>query len=454
MKILTDIPNELLLSIIANVSPLYIESFALCCKRIYYLCIDTIREHDTVRNRLATLNEKQLLGIVFSNPRMALYPTSVSLNWNHPYNDDFFPDSFMDDNEISEDTTADVNTQALQGLYTTLLNYTYAPYAIIPLSIIRLLNVHKMTFDINDSPELLNTVAQVVEASYDPSLTLSDSLPLGRLTEAHILVRRLNIDGMELAILLAMIPTLRKLKVSNLSRSKPYSSPYQYRHAGVTEMVLEGYVDVSFLAELISRTHVLRKFTYNHRICREGAKLQRRRLVEHLQMCAGQNLDHLSLLTQGQNACRHLNCWHLPQNHNDLSLGSLRDFTVLKTLVTCVNAFIEPCDHSEYKNGIARVQRLVSWLPASLETLILYQGLGQWDKEKLRMLFQGFRNNKQTRIPKLKLIKFMQCPDFERVIPHELKTACQEVGVKLGYTLDLCRNGECRQLHEQREDWE
>ena len=74
MAVLTDLPNELLSSIIDDVTPLHIESFALSCKRIYHLCMHQIEGHDVVRSRLAGLREGELLSAVLSDPRIALYP--------------------------------------------------------------------------------------------------------------------------------------------------------------------------------------------------------------------------------------------------------------------------------------------------------------------------------------------------------------------------------------------
>ena len=102
----------------------------------------------------------------------------------------------------------------------------------------------------------------------------------------------------------------------------------------------------------------------------------------------------------------------------------MRNFTVLKTLATGVDMFI---------NGTGTVQRFVSWLPASLETLDLYPGMKKWEADVLRKLFRGFRTNKQRRLPNLKIINFMAFPNFELGMPDDIKAACQATGIKIGY---------------------
>lgn len=67
---------------------------------------------------------------------------------------------------------------------------------------------------------------------------------------------------------------------------------------------------------------------------------------------------------------------------------------------------------------------------------------------------RGLRNKEQGRIQKLRLIIFMKCPYFEKMLSGETKAACQEIfGVKLGYTLHDCTNSYYPQGSEQLYDW-
>ena len=450
MAILTDLPNELLLFVIAEVSPLDIDSFALSCKRIYGLRTDALREHEVVRSSLPTgpleIESIDLLRTIFQKPGLALYPTA----WEFYTGDRGYY-------ENPYDLLAEINTQIQRGCYTATLEtnrcVVNAADLIIPLLITRLLNLRKISISAKQQPHLIETVLQIVEASYDPILRLREPLPLGRLREVEIYALGDSVFGMELAGLLGMIPTLRKLQISHVSESKPYTCSHQSHGSEVTDLALRGATDSSFLVVLISRTHGLRNFLYEHAVHDHSAKLEPRRLVDLLKQRAGQSLTYLHLLTR-DTRCGGGHCWDVCRNHNDLSLGSLREFATLKTLVTCVDMFIKTRGHGEYNNGTGTIQRLVSWLPASLETLVLHQGLEEWNKDVMRMLFRGFRNNKQARIPKLRLINFMKCPDFEHLMLDSTKSACQETGVKIGYTSHRCLNKNCPLVLKQLKKWE
>ncbi len=460
MAILTDLPNELLLAIIADVSPLYIESFVLTCKRIYGLRSDTIAELVAVRSRYpsrsGTCQDVKFLRCAFQNPRVALYP----MRWDFDTREHW-------DNSVPEDLSAAINFQIQQSPYTNLLK-TYdstnnARDLVVPLLITRLLNLRKISISFFRH-HLLETVSQIVEASHDPALSLREPLALGRLTEVDIATLGHSIPGMDLAVLFAMIPTLRKLSVTNLNHlagSESYSCQHQFHHSEVTDMRLDGYVDSEFLIELIRRTCRLQKFKYTHWIPWTRAKIESWLLIESLKQHAGDSLLYLSLLTghihpsdENRNFFR---------NYDDLSLGSLRGFTVLKSVVTCIDMFIKTRGHSKLEKGnvtmfmagTGTVQRLISWLPASLEILVLHQGLEYWDKDTLRLLFRGLRTNKQRRIPNLRFINFVDFPDFDGVMPQDIKNACWEMGIKIGYTTHW-KEGcpDCFPRYDDASNWE
>ncbi len=446
MVILTDLPNELLLFVAAEVSLLDIDSFALSCKRIYGLCTDALREHEVVRSSLPTgpksLDNIDLIRTIFQKPDLALCPTV----WDIYARLDLYYDG-------PDDLIAEINTQIQRSCHTATLETNRCKVntanLVIPLLISRLLNLRKIRISAWYQPQLIETVFQIVETSYDPILRSQDPLPLGRLREVEILALGNGLVGMQLADLLGMIPTLRKLRIYHVSYPYPYTCSHQSHGSEVTDLALRGYTDSSFLVVLISRTHGLRNFAYEHQTKRNGAKLETRRLVDLLKQRAGQSLTCLRLLTSDGG-----HCWDVCRNHNDLSLGSLREFAKLNTLVACVDMFIKMRGNGEHSNGTRTIQRLVSWLPASLETLVLYQGLEEWDRDVIRMLFRGFRNNKHARIPKLRLINFMECSDFEHLMLDGTKSACQETGVKIGYTSHECANMDCVLVLKQLKKWE
>lgn len=453
MAILTDLPNELLLPVIADVSPLYMESFALSCKRIYCLCTDTLREHDLVRSRLANLQAMALLKTVASTPQMALYPKLVKLATPTPYWD----------GRLFSDLFDEIDILNVQSSYSHLLNLedTRLWCAIVPLLITRLLHVQKMEMIVGRCRDLQKVISQIVEDSYEPNLAMKEPLALGTLIDLHILtpIPCPYHGGMELAVHFAAIPSLRKLRVDILAQWNTYTRSNQLHSSGLTEISIGRCVYTSFLEDLIGRTHSLQRFTYNHEVHSFGRKLEPRPLLDILKQRAARSLTYMNLLTQ-RASCTTDGCMDLRRNHGDLCSGSLRQFNVSKILVTFVDMFIMTRDLGVveetgcYMNGTGTMQRLVSWLPASLETLVLHQGLEEWSKDDLRMLFRGFRNNKQARLPNLKLIILVKCPDFDQLISDDVKSACQEMGVKIGDSLDLVKTLDCRQIHEQLGNWE
>lgn len=446
MVVLTDLPDELLLPIVAGVSPLYIESLALSCKRLYGLCVDVIREHDRIRSKIPTnANSKEpfgtqpykLLGCFFQDPSLAEYP----LSWD------------MNTVPCPGHLTTEINTHTLRGphayLFGTENSRPDAADLVIPLMITQLLNVRKIRMRFWQEPYLIGFMSRIIETSHDPILSLQEPSVLGRLKEAYIqAMDQPFFSGTELALLLSMLPSLKKLHVFHLFRDgeKPYVCLEKYHESGVTDMYLDGAIDSEFIVELIQRTKSLQNFTYAHWFTDMGVKFEPRRLLSILKKCTRQSLSFLCLVNR-RNLERYPNC--------DLSLGSLRDFMVLKYLVTGVEMFIKTRGNSETQCGTGTVQRLVSWLPASLETLVLNGGLGVWNADILRMLFRGFRDQKQLRLPNLKRIKFLDFPMADQMMPHAIKVACRETGVAISYTLDMCANCHAYEYrHECLQDWE
>ena len=471
MVVLTDLPDELLLPIVADVSPLYIESLALSCKRLYGLCAEVIHEHDRIRSELPTANPfllyefetraYDLLQRFFQNPSLAEYPTS----WNF--------DNSVQTADAPEDLIHAINTHALRGPYAYLFDTEkFRPRVanlVIPVLITQLVNVRKIQImdsacpsrwaqdtPINTTyaPYLIDFMSKIIKTSHNPSLSRQEPSILGRLKEAEIISLTDSLGGTELPILLSMLPTLRKLHVFRLKREGPYVCPHKYRVSGVTDMLLDGRIDSEYIVELIQRTESLHSFTYLHWINDFGVIFEPRRLLTTLKERARRSLIFLCLATS-------VDFYWSPDNLDgypscrDLSLGSLRDFKDLRYLVTGIEMFIKTRGRSEDHRWEGTVQRLVSWLPASLETLVLVERLNEWKADTLRMLFRGFRNQKQFRLPNLKHIKFHDFYMTEQVVLNAINVACRETGVTISYTRNSCdKHGRYSYPMKCLQDWE
>ncbi|KAM0798073.1 hypothetical protein BDR22DRAFT_964852 [Usnea florida] len=471
MVVLTDLPDELLLPIVADVSPLYIEHLALSCKRLYGLCADVIREHDRVRSELPTKDPPScqllynLLQRLFQKPSLAEYPTSWSFN-----------DS-IENHSVPEHLVDEINIHAQREPYAYLFDTEHPrpPVAelLIPFAITQLVNVRKIrihntfgpwrcdlatTSNAPWAPYLIEFMAKIIKTSHEPNISLQEPSILGRLKEAEIISRHASLAGTELPLLLSMLPTLRKLHVFGLERRKPYVCPHEHRVSGITDMLLDGQLDSEYIVELINRTKSLHSFTYSHLVNNYGVFFEPSRLLTNLKERAGQSLTFLCLVTsidsywtlaykKGSPSCR------------DLSMGSLREFKVLKYLVTGVEMFVKTRGGSQLYLRKGTQQRLVSWLPASLETLVVVERLGEWEADILRMLFRGFRTQKQLRLPNLKNIKFydfnFKFHGFDQVMFNAIREACRETGVTMSYIKEMCEN--CRSYcnpPKSLQDWE
>ena len=465
MVVLTDLPDELLLPIVAGVSPLYIESLALSCKRLYRLCADVIREHDRIRSELPLANPflmyepetraYDLLQRFFQSPSLAEYPTFWS-----------FHDSVRV-GDAPEDLIDAINIHALRGPYAYLFDTEKSRPSIadllIPLVVTQLVNLRKIQIMTTCEPSryvrephtayLIEFMSRIIKTRNNPNLSPENPSILGRLKEAEIISLSDGLGGPELPLLLSMLPTLRKLHVFQLEMESPYVCPHKYRVSGITDMLLDGRVDSEYIVELIQRTRSLHSFTYLHKINDSEVIFEPRRVLTNLKERARQSLIFLCLATS-------VDAYWSPENLDgypscrDLSLGSLRDFKELKYLVTGIEMFIKTRGRSEDHGWEGTVQRLVSWLPSSLETLVLVERLNEWKADTLRMLFRGFQNQKQLRLPNLKHIKFSDFYMHDEVKLNPVLVACRETGVTISYTRDSYEGNSSYFPPRCLQDWE
>lgn len=452
MAILDVLSNELLLQIIADVSPLYLGFFLLSCKRVYFLGADTIREHALVRNSLMGLDPCDLLEKVYSDARTALYPTSIEFQ------------SLCGPNH--QDGVINVDAQTLKDLFIRRYHSTRPrPDFAIPLLFTLLLNLRKLDITVGYSPYLLKIVAQIVEASHEPRRNSQELVALGRLTE--VVIRACcdddtpcdSISGashaMKLSSLLAMIPSVMKLKIF-VENPSPYDPPHPYHFGGVTDLYLSGAVDFTFLDDLIDRTEPLEKFTYQYEVSTAyaQARFTPRRVTDLLQQCAADSLLYLDLILRPEEDCVSSRDYY----RQDLFIGSLQDFAALKTLRTSVDLFLKTRrpggKDAKIRAKMGTIQNLMSILPLSLETLVLDKGLDEWDDSTVELLFEDIDQWKELEDANLKLVNFAQCPYFEEMVPLETETACYEAGVKLGYSVECGGAEGCDQIFEKNGDWE
>lgn len=388
---LMQFPNELLAHIMGHVPPPHFESLVLTCKLIHKLAAPAIQEYNSIWHSLTTMSPYDLLQEIVLNPRLALYPSSL--------------------------TTWQTDTAFHYSL--TLLE--------------KLPNAQRLDISTRNLGSLIERISLNLLTYYEPKpSTLPYPLPFEMLRAVHIQDNTNTRDAMDLAVLLSMIPSVRKLQVSSLCNSDPYDCPYRCYNAGVTELGLQGHVDSSFATDLICRTSHLQNFSYRLDLELQGQpqeNLYPQRIVQFLQLEAGHSLTRLKLTIP---SCHHP--YRRPRC--TLFVGSLRRFSTLKTLESSVDFLIQSTilrGASIRGNDVA--QRLVDTMPSSLQTLKLDRGLGDWDDMVIRELFRDFSNEKKRYLPNLEMVWFVVCPNVRVLVSEHMIRECGSVGVELSYTL-------------------
>ena len=454
MTILTDIPGELLLKIIENVSPLYLDHLLLSCKKMFALRANTVQEHQMIRSNLARMSSCDLLKLVLANPDTALYPTSVWLE-------------SVDGPRLSDNVMMVNNAKAMTEVFSrSCYSGNPRPDLAVPVLLTELLNLRKLDITVGVSPYLMAVITRLVKAFHRPSAASQEPHALGRLTQvtiqAGLSYDRYTYQGAthvtQLASLMAMIPTVRKLKVVAASMCR-YSSPSPDYLSGVTELCLIGPLDLAFVEDIIRRTVSLEVFTRQYKPCdsmRSQIMFAPRRVVQDLAGSARHSLVHLSLIVDPPT--------FNPGDYDEgrylrgLFLGDLGVFSLLTTLRTSVDMLaMEPrtgVDHITPHPRRRTFQYVTKVLPLSLETLVLDRGQKAWREGDIDCLLFDLTKWKESEDGKLKLVNFANCPDFESYIYDETEDAIHEAGVKVGYSLD-CGEGEgSDQMFERHVNWD
>ena len=454
MAILIDIPDELLLKIIGNVSPLYLDHLLLSCKRMHSLGADTVHEHQVIRSNLAQMNSCDLLKLILEKPDAALYPKSIWLE-------------SVDGPRLSDNVMMVNNAKEMTELFTrSCYSGNPRPDVAVPVLLTQLLNLRKLDITVGISPYLMAIVTRIVRAIHRPSDGSQEPHALGRLTQVTIRADlsngRYTYQGAthvtQLASLMAMIPTVRKLKVVADSMRR-YSSPSPDYLSGVTELCLIGPLDLAFVEDIIRRTVSLEVFKRQYKpsdSIRQQIMFAPRRVVHDLAGSARHSLVHLSLIVDPPT--------FNPGDYDEgrylrgLFLGDLGVFGLLTTLRTSIDMLIlEPRtgpDHATRSPRKRTFQNVTKLLPSSLETLVLDKGQKAWREGDIDCLLYDLTKWKESENGKLKLVNFANCPDFESYMSDETVETFYGADVKVGYSVD-CGEGEgSDQMFERHVNWE
>ena len=454
MTILTDIPGELLLKIIEHVSPLYLDHLLLSCKKMFSLRANAVHEHQMIRSNLARMSSCDLLKLVLANPDSALYPISIRLE-------------SVDGPRLSDHVIIMNNAKALTEVFArSCYSGDLRPDLAVPVLLTQLLNLRKLDITVGISPYLMAIVTRIVKGIHRPSAGSQEPHALGRLTQVTIRAG-LSYDEYtdqgathvtQLASLMAMIPTVRRLKVFAASMCQ-YSSPSPDYLSGVTELCLIGPLDLAFVEDIIRRTVSLEVFTRQYKPCdsmRDQILFAPRRVVQDLAGSARHSLVHLSLIVDPPTF--NPGDYGEGQYLRGLFLGDLRVFGLLTTLRTSVDMLAmiprPGGDHATQPHRTPTVQNVTKVLPLSLETLVLDQGQKAWQENQIDWLLYDLTKWKESENGKLKLVNFANCPDFESYVSDETTDTFYRADVKVGYSME-CGEGEgSDQMFERNVNWD
>ena len=384
---LLDFPNELLAQIIEHVPPPHFESFVLTRKLIHELAAPAIRGYNSIWRSLRALSPYDLLQKISLDPKLAFYPSSLSA-W-----------------------------QTDAAFYYSLNLIDKLP------------NLQKLDISTHKMGILIENISLILLTYYEPKpSTLPHPLPLEMLRVVHIQDITHTSDSMDLAVLLSMIPSVRRLQVSNLRNPDPYQCPYRCYNAGVTELELNGHGDSNFVIDLICRTRQLQSFSHSHDPQYQGQPLENfapQRIVQFLQLEAGHSLTRLKLT---------LSNWPIPyrRHHCNLFVGTLHRLSTLETLEISVDFLI----HSAILRGVSthgsgQAQKLVDTMPPSLRTLTLDEGLERWDVLVIRELLCDFLAERERYLPSLEMVGFVRCPPITTVMSIRMQREYRLAGVLL-----------------------
>ena len=454
MTILTDIPGELLLKIIENVSPLYLDHFLLSCKKMYSLRTNTVQEHQLIRSNLARMSSCDLLKLVLSNADAALYPKFIRLE-------------SVDGPRLSDHVMVVNNAKVMTEIFSrSCYSGDLRTDLAVPVLLNQLLNLRKLDITVGISPYLITIVTRIVNAIHTPSTDSQEPHALGRLTQvtirAGLSYGRYTYQGAQhvtqLASLMAMIPTVRKLKVSAALMCR-YPSPSANYHSGVTELCLVGPLDLAFVEDIISRIVSLKVFTRQYKprdSMRSQIMFEPRRVVQDLAESAKHSLAHLSLIVDPPT----FNPGDYEEGRylRDLLLGDLGTFGLLTTLRISIDMLNMERrtgeDHATRHPRKRTFQNVTKGLPPSLETLVLDMGHKAWREGDIDCLLYDLTKWKESEDGKLKLVNFANCPDFKRYMSDETMETFYGAGVKVGYSMDCGKGEGSDQMFERHVNWE
>ena len=423
MASLLSLANETILQIIDEARPDGIWGLVRCCKRLWILGADDLKQHrrDVARYRVPifTFRKEQAFGVdvflsaILHQPRRALYV-------NHLWVLDYASGLELDPVLITKKSL-----RALDDIRNLIFTTDGCPYiqddevgkwvdriergdvnAILCLSLTLLPNVQKLIFGYDDD-QYTEMIYKISKLNQSPYCKIPGPLSLGRLETIRFKSTMNNESGICEACM--TLPSLRKLEGAWISLAFDHwpSNEEFSSESRVTEIDFqESAINADAFTRLLTRAKSLERLTYSfYRLVDISGDFTVLSLKHVLEQHSARTLTHLDLDFNVHN-------WV----HRGRSIGSLSCFRALKHLRVAASIFIDEVS--------PQIVDLLPLLPSSLETLILLpQAVDTFT-------LGGLRSKKKECLPNLKEII---CEGGGNIFVDDFEEECASVGIDFAY---------------------
>ena len=416
------LPNEIVLQVVETTEPDDIENFVLCCKRVYVLAWNVLKQHrkhkrifssfDLGPGRHCCGSEIQAayssLHDLSKSRFLQLYPKAVEVeNFVHT-------GVVADERRICDSIFQDFDTPYFDKIDIEIWHSIIGRRGSLPTNCLLLAllpNVRNITvWENNTSSSGLGKMIEKISKTNDgASQQIWGKLSLLRLQEADIRWRTSLVRQTRALEAFMSLPSLKVIRGRNLAPSFNFQMrTYPDHFSNVTQFHFRGCaLPEWYFAVLVQRPRALQVFSYDH--CqRAEIGIYNYRPDKHMESLYSCAEETLSFLNYTSDVADYIG------DHSKPNSGILHKYKALKTLrISRVLLIAE---------GTPR--RLVDELPSSLEELEIVEPISAAEAQQM---LDGMLAMRPERYASLRLIV------FEGVIPldHDQIVAYERIGLVL-----------------------
>ena len=470
MPTLMGLPSEILISIIDVTEPEDAESFSICCKLIYSLAGNRIKEHEQKKSLFSTLfvgndflprpwsdanydSSNTQLREFFSDERNLFYPTTMVARLP-PCGNNFRNES--EDGGTAGTLTTDGSDEIGRQLECRVHNMIGLDVggvdaeewskqvgagdsiAVFLLLLALLPNLEWLSIEnLGQSTQTLSTNCLSIMRLMTEGALEQQEKGLGfggRLSECT--VKGYDGTGVEENLLpfFMMLPKMRVIR-GYFFGVENGSWPCTDAVSPVVDLTLNGGIDTATLSNCIRGIRELKRFK-SYYLCENENWWEPRGIISTLEQFAFRSLVHLDLTTAMP--------LEMIRFDSTSSIVSLRSFEVLETIrLDCILLFegFQTADNVEetyvsYSEELwrslhddAKIQKLINFLPSSVR---VFQLESIAEGELVFPTFEGFMEHRVERLPNFELISLDAGDEFN----GQIEKICGEAGVQVTSSKD------------------